>query len=125
MQEYYREYEKKCERQWVFMRQLEKKIILWAEQQNCSFHRIDFFPHGDGEIVKYAKSLEIYVFYRKNKELTEYQANGIAEKTKDEIKRILAELGYFKEFSEDIRFEFDTHENVKKNYKGSYFYRFR
>ncbi len=42
-----------------------------------------------------------------------------------ELLRLLQTQGYPQRWLDEVTFEFDSHENVVKNFKGSYFYRTR
>ena len=109
--------ESENEKKWTYIPKLKSEIEKWSSQQGETIYKTAVIPQQ--------KTIEVYIFYKKNKQLAESQTNGIVERTKDEIKNILEKLGYFNEFDDTIKFEFDTHENVKKNYKGNYFYRLR
>lgn len=74
-------------------------------------------------ICQFGQLLEIFVFYKSIEQLNENIQNQNTEKTKKWIIQRLNNIGYMKEFGDNIRFEFDSDENVKKNYKGNYYFR--
>ena len=74
-------------------------------------------------LSQFGESLEIYVFYKNNKILLYNLQNGTSENIKTFILEKLNEFGYFKEFSKNVLFVFDSDENVKKKYKGNYYLR--
>ena len=97
-----------------------------AREQICSFAKEDFCPiYKIHTISIFGKSLEVNIFFKTNKELSENNISGKTEEIKNKFINILKELGYFLEFPDKIMFFFDSHENVKKKYKGNYFLRLR
>jgi len=93
------------------------KIIDWSKDKS-SIYRVEWIPPVHG-------LLQVLIVYKKDKDLQANIASGLVEQTKAEFLRILEEVGYFKENPRDVYFEFDSHENIKKNYEGSYFLRLR
>lgn len=104
------------ERQWYYVKIARGKMQEWAEINECPIYKVEFVPI-DGEI------LYVNIFYLKDSELKQYTENGAVEKTKQEFLKILKEMGYMDEFNDNIVFEFDSDENVKRNYDGNYYYR--
>jgi hypothetical protein len=51
--------------------------------------------------------------------------DGTTTKLQEEFLSILNAAGYPAEWLSGIAFSLDSHENVKGNYQGSYFYRLR
>ena len=94
------------------------KIIDWSRDKS-SIYRVEWIP------PVYGTSLDVLIVYKRDKDLQANIALGLVEQTKAEFLRILEEVGYFKENPRDVYFEFDSHENVKKNYEGNYFLRLR
>jgi len=95
-----------------------EKIKNWSKDK-CPIYKIYGIPAGD------KVPLQIFIFYKKDKDLQTNIASGLVEQTKTAFIRILDEVGYFKKHPHDVTFEFDSHQNIKKNYKGSYFFRLR
>ncbi len=71
----------------------------------------------------YGKEVYIYVFYKTNKDLSDNLKNGLTDIIFKEIKNCLNEIGYIDEFNDNITIEFDSDENVKKNYQNNYYLR--
>lgn len=73
----------------------------------------------------WSDSHALWVFYPKNKDLEKYNKNGTSEKIRQcYVKSLEAHNFPFSEFPR-VGFEFDSDENVRKNYAGNYFYRLR
>lgn len=109
------------DQQFKIIERAEKDIMNWAKSQDINMHNIEFVV----PFVKDDFSLHAIFFYIDNKVLKRYSNNGISEKVKDKFIRKLKESDYPKEHIKEARFEFDSYENVLKNYKGNYFYRMR
>ena len=109
-------WEEANKRQNMYCKIMDTRLKEWAEIEGAKVHLFHY-------VASFGKGLGIYVFYKTNKELNTYIENGVVERTKQNFIRIFEELGYFKEFNDNIRFVFDSHENVKKNFKGNYYYR--
>ena len=127
------EYEK---RQWVKAKAAREKIIPWSKKQNALIYRIEFSPLYIGEVSKqmmlkmygkelFGTSLSVLVFYLTDAELKAHTESGKVEKTKQQFMRILGNLGWIEEFGDEVRFEFDSDENVKRHYEGNYGHRLR
>jgi len=74
-----------------------------------------------GMFYDFAKAYDAYIYFKTNEELA-----TLSEGKKDKIKSIylsfLNQHGYMPNEIEEIRFYFDSDENVQANYKGNYFY---
>jgi len=97
---------------------VEKKIIDWSKDI-CPIYKI--YYNG----ARFGLQFEVYIFYETDKGLQANIASGKTELTKIEFLRILQELNCSHELASGVRFEFDSHENVIKNYEGNYFLRLR
>jgi hypothetical protein len=104
--------------QWKLTEKAKKKIIKWAKKNSIEIHEIHFIP-------MYDFSLEIYIFFVSDKCLQVYEENSITQTLKENFIDILSKLEYMDRVSSKIDFVFDSHENVVKNYNGSYFFRLR
>ncbi len=71
----------------------------------------------------YGKEVYIYVFYKTNKDLSNNLKTGITDNICKDIKNRLNEIGYIDEFNDNIIIEFDSDENVKKNFHNNYYLR--
>ena len=65
----------------------------------------------------------IYIFYKTNRDLIENSKNNVSTQIYNYINHYLEDSGYLNKFGSGILIEFDSDENVKKNYKGNYYYR--
>jgi hypothetical protein len=98
-----------------------EKLIRWAKSQDIPLFNVEFVvPFVDNDF-----GLFVWLFYTLNQMVEELSMIGISEKVKSEFINILFELGYPKILIQFVEFEFDSDENVQKNYEGSYFYRLR
>ena len=74
------------------------------------------------------KNLGVLVAYETDEELELRNADGTSERLKTEFTEELEnamKVLPFDQMPETIAFEFDSHENVVRNYRGSYFLRLR
>ena len=70
------------------------------------------------------KGTEVYVFFPANSDLEQHRGTGKLQEIETRYRHFLSDAGYpFDRFP--VQFYFDSHENVIKNYEGSYFYRLR
>ncbi len=107
-------YSERLERQqWKKVSIAEKKLLDWAQKEGCPIYKMLFVPCG-------GESLGVYIIYKTDGQLKQYQNNGIAEKAKKEFMRILGEIGYIKKFNDDVEFAIDSDEHVQRNYMGNY-----
>jgi len=113
------EQEKLRRRKWEVLKRVRATFQAWSERQPraAKMHGLEFMPHR--------KFLEIYFFYEKDADVTEGELQGFSELIRQEMLRELAELQYPDFEPSRVRFVFDSHENVVKNYQGSYFFRLR
>lgn len=63
----------------------------------------------------------VYVFYRLNSQIEEAELSGLAEEIKAAIFEALERVGRGPRESLNVKFEFDSHENVEKEYDGNYY----
>lgn len=98
-----------------------KALQKWAEDSGIVIYRI--------ELVAAFESLSdihaIWIFYPSNRDLDDFKKNGTSETVKQQYLQELKFYDFpFAEFPRVI-FEFDSDENVRKSYAGSYFLRLR
>ena len=72
-----------------------------------------------------SRFLEAYVFFSSDRDLARHEASGVVREIEQEFKGILRALGYSFEHIPGFKIEFDSHENVQLQYRGSYFRRLR
>jgi hypothetical protein len=65
------------------------------------------------------------LFYEHDHQIQEAEESGLAERIKDEVLYALEEVGRGERGTLQVEFEFDSHDNVERNYEGDYFLRLR
>jgi len=66
-----------------------------------------------------------YVFYRSDREIAKGEESGLSAEIRDSVYEELTAVGRGEQNSLNVIFEFDSHENVERNYEGDYFNRLR
>jgi hypothetical protein len=66
-----------------------------------------------------------YVFYRLDNDIVHGDESGLSAEIRDAVYKELAAAGRGKQDTLNVRFEYDSHENVERNYQGDYFNRLR
>ncbi len=96
-------------------------LLKWAEEQGISLHRIEFVvPFVDADF-----KLSAWFFFETDEQLRRSDAMGWPERLSARFTEVLSALGYPAAWLTKIGFSWDSHENVIRNYEGSYFYRLR
>lgn len=104
-----------------FVGRVSDQAIEWAKKSNISLHNIE-------TVVPFAtsdKDLDVWLFFDTDEIVNNYEKNGTTEKVKKEFLQTLENLKYPSYYLDQVTFQIDSHENVVKNYEGSYFYRLR
>jgi hypothetical protein len=104
-----------------YIEKAEQLTFEWTKLNDIKLFRIEFIV----PFVLTDKSLEVYLFFDTNKNLSEYETNGTTELVKQKYLDSLIELDYPNDYLKEVSFIIDTDENVQKNFEGSYFYRLR
>jgi len=104
--------------QWDIIEKAKLVLINWSSNNNVYIHEVYFVPMNDF-------SLEVYIFYRNDNDIILNKGNGISDDVKQIFLKTLSDMDYFRYYKNNISFIFDSHENVVKNYSGSYFFRLR
>ena len=107
------EMDKKNFKQWDYLEKAIPRIKHWAKKNNCKIYKIECIPI-------FGEELDMLIFYKTNLELEMFKTKKITDLTKKEFITILEEIGYTTEFNNNIRINFDSDENVQKNYQGNY-----
>ena len=107
------EMDKKNFKQWDYLKKAIPRIIYWSKKNNSKIYNIECVP-------QFGMSVDIYIFYKTDKELNIYKESNILDLTKDAVMNILTEIGYVEEFNDKVRFSFDSDENVQRKYLGNY-----
>ena len=107
------EMDKKNFKQWYYLKKAIPRIVHWSKKNNCKIYKIECIPI-------FGEELDMLIFYKTNLELEMFKTKKITDLTKKEFITILEEIGYTTEFNNNIRINFDSDENVQKNYQGNY-----
>ena len=113
MKNEYQEARKAMIKQWDYLEKAIPRIKHWAKKNNCKIYKIECIPI-------FGEELDMLIFYKTNLELEMFKTKKITDLTKKEFITILEEIGYTTEFNNNIRINFDSDENVQKNYQGNY-----
>jgi hypothetical protein len=113
------EREKQRVSQWGALKQVRPRFKSWLKDKSWrkKFHQLEFIPHST--------FLEIFIFYKTDADVAAGNTDGFSETIRQKMLGDLADLEYPRLAETEVRFIFDSHENVVKNYEGSYFYRLR
>ena len=99
----------------------EIKILEKYKLETISIFKVDFCATFE----QCSDGIGVFIFFESNKDLQDAEIKNLFTKIKGDFLKILKEENYpFDDFP-NIRFEFDSDENVRDNYEGSYFYRLR
>ena len=70
-------------------------------------------------------SVTIWLFYDTDASVADCAGSGTTADVQERFLRILADNGYPAGWLAETSFMVDSHENVERNFEGSYFYRLR
>lgn len=70
-----------------------------------------------------ANSFRAYVFFKKESQIELARQSGLIHDIEEAVFRELQRVGRGARDEASVEFEFDSHENVEKNYEGNYFNR--
>lgn len=70
-------------------------------------------------------SFGAYIFYEMDSQIGEAIETGLAKELEEAVYEGLANVGRCTRDSTKVNFEFDSHENVVRNYEGDYYSRLR
>ena len=99
-------------------------LALKARQRGVAINRLEFVTTSE----PWDTSLGVLISYDTDAELERRNADGTSDALKNEFKDELERSGSvlrFERMPENISFDFESHENVIRNYHGSYFLRLR
>ncbi|MBY0568833.1 MAG: hypothetical protein K2P70_16065 [Hyphomonadaceae bacterium] len=102
-----------------------EEIALQFKAKFYSSPRLDqFFLRG---VTNHEGRLQFGagIFFRTDADIGESEADGTSQAMRDFIYEKLEEFGRGKRHELDVQFDFDSFENVQKNFEGSYFLRLR
>jgi len=76
-------------------------------------------------LVQRDVNFRVYVFFKKDADLEDCKRNGITDAIAQFVREELERVGRGRKEDTSVAFEFDSHENVDRNFEGSYFNRLR
>ncbi|OLE23160.1 MAG: hypothetical protein AUG44_22860 [Actinobacteria bacterium 13_1_20CM_3_71_11] len=96
-------------------------LLGWAQSNDIPLVRVEFVV----PFVETDFSLSVWLFYDTNANVTRAAADGTTTNVEQEFQSILSAAGYPTDWLSRVSFYIDSHENVERDYEGSYFYRLR
>lgn len=104
-----------------FVDRVSDQVITWAKESNISLHKIETIV----PFVTSEKDLTVWLFFDTERVVKRHKKNGTVEEVKKAYLCALEDFGYPNDYLDKVSFHIDSHENVVKNFEGSYFYRLR
>jgi len=99
----------------------EKLFLEWINALKIKLYRIS---DDYSKITSQSSIPKLVFFFKKDSDLENYVNSGVVEQIKEKYLQLLEQVGYASMYDvSKIEIEFDTHENVKRNFKGNYMYR--
>lgn len=90
---------------------VKSEIFIWLHNMNINVFDIFY-------VTCFGERLDVLVVFKTEKKLNEQIINGTTEKIKSKFLELLKEHNYYDKFGDVVAIEFDSDENVKKNYKN-------
>jgi hypothetical protein len=107
--------------QFAYIETAKGNVLAWAKKQGIPLVRVEYvFPFVDTNF-----GLSAWFFYETDDQLQRSEAMGWPDRLVSRLTEVLEGLGYPAGWLSKISGYFDSHENVVRNYEGSYFYRLR
>jgi len=100
----------------AYLQMIRDFVLEFATSQRANVQKVLFVPQDSG-------LLEVYIFFEHDCECDSFVREGRNEALKHKLHEYLVKVNYFCYFPDDIIYQFDSHENVINNYKGSYYFR--
>ena len=108
-------------RQFEIIESVKKDLLQWSQSKGirlCHLESVVPFVETDD-------TLHTVFFYETNADVALYKGNGTSNQIIAYYFDLLRRFGSLVEHSKVNSIEFDSDENVKRNYQGSYFHRMR
>jgi hypothetical protein len=105
---------------WEALKQAKQAFTAWARSRGVTVERIEHVATFE----PWDKSTEIHIFFLADSDLQRFKAEGTLLQIEQKYRELLSDAQY-RQDRWPVVFQFDTHENVVKNYKGNYGYRLR
>jgi hypothetical protein len=97
------------------------RLLVWAGNNDVPLVRVEFvvpFVESDFDVA-------VWLFYDSAANVARCAASGTTDEAEHQLLSILADDGYPADWLAGTSFYVDSHENVERNFEGSYFYRLR
>lgn len=104
-------------KQLAHLNHAKENLLGWATANDVPLARVEF-------VVPFTKT-SVWLFYDTNANVERCAATGTTTNVQAKFLSILSDNGYPANWLEDTSFQVDSHENVERNFQGSYFYRLR
>jgi hypothetical protein len=114
--------------QWKIFYKIKRDVLNWCQKNLIDIYEIFFIPHEKGWPYENGYPSEIYIFYHTDVKVMEHEKSGVTEQIRLLFINGFSDKSNYEGIEDvdeniELRFEFDSDENVKKNYEGSYYFR--
>lgn len=99
--------------EWDAFERAKFKAMVWAKENYVDIFKYHFIDQVNSPS-------EVYIFYKSNQDIYNYAKSGATEVIKEIFYSSFCDCK-----KEGISIIVDSDENVKKNYDGNYFFRYR
>lgn len=108
-------------RQLAHLNDARQDLLAWATANDIPLVRVEFVvPFVDTDF-----GASVWLFYDTDASVACYADIGTITNVQDKFLLILSDNGYPADWLADTSFEVDSHQNVERNFEGSYFHRLR
>jgi hypothetical protein len=108
-------------RRFAHLAAAEAQILAWARSHDVPLVHVDFVV----PFVETDFGVSVWLFYDTNASVARLKRDRGSDLVRATFLELLTADGYPPGWLAGVRFHIDSHENVVRNYKGSYFYRLR
>jgi hypothetical protein len=105
---------------WAAIKSADGRFLSWANSNGIVVSRIEHVAVFE----EWSRGAGIYIFFPTDEDLERHRSIGKLANMETLYRQYLSDAEYPSERF-PVLFDFDSHENVVKNYQGSYFYRLR
>lgn len=106
---------------WSILEKAKVLLVEFAREKKIVIHSVECVATFED----WDSGIGVFIFFPKEADLRVHANSGMTALLENEFKAILSKLKYPFDKFPDVCFEFDSDENVQKNYEGNYFWRFR
>jgi hypothetical protein len=108
-------------REWSIIETAKQELVKVASVHGISIHSL----HYVATFEDWDQGIDVWVFFKDDSDLRQHKESGATSTLEAAYLRILRRLSYPFEKFPDVRFHYDSDENVRLRYEGSYFNRLR